>query len=410
MKYFSQVFIISTLVSVSGARGALIPPDLGIDPTVQLVQSVPAETDLAQPGVALTTDVWIDMIRGAKSSIDLAQFYLSSQSAPPREKSGLTKRPMEPVPMEAVIEELEKATKRGVRIRLLLSQSLLNEDPQTLDRFKKMRGASVRVYDLSKLTGGVHHAKYWIVDQKEIFVGSQNFDWRSLTQIHELGVRVQDSDIAKQLTRIFELDWRVASSDQMPSLMMMTSSFTAPILPRKLELVASPPSLNPTDTRSSLQVLMDLIQSAKSSLKIQLLDYSPVSGSQAYWPELDNALRAAALRGVKIQMLVSNGTSASRAIDYLKSLNMIPGVEIKRVTIPLYSGGPIPYARMIHSKYMVVDNSSFWIGTSNWSKGYFYNSRNVELVFRRPDLAQSASSIFDKLWNYPYSEKIDLAK
>ena len=308
--------------------------------------------------------------------------------------------------MELVLQELEKAAKRGIRIRLLVSQSLINEDPETLTRFRKMPGALVRVYDLSKLTGGVQHAKYWIIDGKETFMGSQNFDWRSLTHIQELGVRIQDSELAHQLTQVFELDWKVAKTERLPDFLMAPVLSESALSQKKIELVASPPELNPTDVRPALQALLSLIHSAKKTLKIQLLDYSPISGNQSYWPEIDNALRAALVRGVKIQILLGNSASNDRSMDYLKSLATLKNMEIKKVTIPPYSGGAIPFARLIHSKYMVVDDEVLWIGTSNWSRGYFYNSRNIELILRKPELAQTANLIFQKLWDFSHSEKI----
>ena len=39
-----------------------------------LVQSVPAGTDLALPGLPRTAEVGVDMIRGARNSIDLEHF------------------------------------------------------------------------------------------------------------------------------------------------------------------------------------------------------------------------------------------------------------------------------------------------------------------------------------------------
>ncbi len=375
--------------------------------SAQLVQSVPLETELSQPGVPMTADVWIDMIRGAKSSLDLAQFYVSAGGV--KEERGGDKgkdQSKEKRALEPILQELEKAAKRGVRIRLLVSSTLLKEDPETLDRFKKMRGALVRVLNLSSISGGVLHAKYWIVDKKEVFVGSQNFDWRALTQIHELGVRVQDVDLARQLGRIFEADWRLVKNSDYSALGYYINNVT---IPRRIELVASPPLLNPSDTRSAIQSLIELLNNAKKQVHIQLMEYAPLAGDQIYWAELDNALRSAAIRRVKISILLSSGPSASKVMDYLKSLTMLPGVEIKLVTLPQYSGGFIPYARVIHGKYMIVDGDVLWLGTSNWSKGYFYNSRNIELILRRPDLAQTAEQIFQRVWNSMYAVAINKA-
>lgn len=357
---------------------------------VQLVQSIPLETDLSHATLPHAKDVWLEMIRGAQESIDLGQFYVSA-------------RPGQA--LDLILEELEKAAERGVRIRLLISNALMTEDPATIERFKTFKNSSVRIMNLSKATGGILHAKYWIIDGKDIFVGSQNFDWRALSHIHETGVRLRDARLAEQLRAVFELDWKFAETGEYPSANAQT-----PFPTRTIELVASPPQLNPPGIRSALEALLELLSAAKKSIRIQLLDYAPVSGKPLFWPEIDNALRAAAVRGVKVQLLVSHWNTEEAEIPHLKSLSLVPGIEIRIATIPEHSSGHIPYARVVHSKYMVVDDKVLWLGTSNWSRGYFYASRNVELIFRVPDLARQGFEIFERLWNSPYCEKIDINK
>jgi phospholipase D3/4 len=51
--------------------------------------------------------------------------------------------------------------------------------------------AEVRSLNFTKLFGGgVLHTKAWLVDDRHFYVGSANHDWRSLTQVKELGVAV----------------------------------------------------------------------------------------------------------------------------------------------------------------------------------------------------------------------------
>mgnify|MGYP001583730622 FL=1 len=383
IKKITVLLVCTCLLSINA--GFSSAPD-----KVQLVQSVPIETDLAHPKLPLAKDVWLEMINGAQATIDLAQFYVSSV---PGEA------------MDAILGALEKASTRGVRIRLLVSNALFDQDPQSIERFKKMKGAEVRVYNLSKLTGGILHAKYWIVDSKEAFVGSQNTDWRALTHIHELGVRFSEQALVQQLLNIFNVDWKVAETGQMPILEPEQTNTVEGV-----ELVASPQQLNPVNTRAAISALLGLLVSAKKAIRVQLLDYSPLAAKDEYWPEIDNALRAAAVRQVKVQLLVSHWNTDKPAISHLKSLSLLPNIEIKIVTIPQWSGGFIPYARVIHSKYLLVDDEVMWIGTSNWSKGYFYNSRNVELIFKSPALNQQGQEVFYKLWNSMYAEKIDPLK
>lgn len=362
---------------------------------IELVQSVPAETNLAHPALPFARETWIRMVREAKTSIDLAQFYLSS--------------PNPQGPLEAVIAEMELAAARGVKIRVLISDKLAEQDPLTLERFRKMKNTSVRIYNLTPITGGIIHAKFWIVDGEDIFVGSQNFDWRALEHIHETGIRLKSRSVARQLTRIFEVDWETSLTGKIPDEAWMEAhaTDTGEARPEGIELVASPPSLNPRGIRPALDALLELLQSAKKKIRVQLLNYSPVSGGSEYWSALDNALRAAAVRGVQVQLMVSDWNTAQPGIDHLKSLGQIPNLEVRIVTIPAFSGGFIPYSRVIHSKLMVVDDDVLWVGNSNWSRGYFRDSRNVELLIRRPGLAVQGQQIFDRLWSSGYAEKVD---
>jgi phosphatidylserine/phosphatidylglycerophosphate/cardiolipin synthase-like enzyme len=76
---------------------------------------------------------------------------------------------------------------------------------------------------------------------------------------------------------------------------------------------------------------------------------------------------------------------------------------VKLSTIPEWSGGFIPYARVDHSKFLVVDDRWSWIGTSNWEKSYFHNARNVGLVVENKSINKILKKIYLKNWNSSYS-------
>ena len=358
----------------------------------RLAQSVPVETGLGDPGLPYAKDVWVDMIRSARHSLDFGEFYVTS-----RPHSAL----------EPVLAELEKAGARGVRIRFLLSAKMLGQDPASVARLKAIPGAEVRSFDLAGVSGGILHAKYFLVDGREAYFGSQNFDWRALEEIHELGVRTTDPRLVDPLEEIFGIDWRFAETRKLPELPKPAAPLTAR---PDAELVASPPFLTPGDIRPSLGALVELLGQARQRIRVQLLTYSPVAGQDRFWPALDNALRAAAVRGVKVQLLVSDWVLGGRALPHLKSLTLIPNLEVRIASIPEASEGHIPYARTIHSKYLVVDDDVFWLGTSNWEEGYFTDSRNVEAIFRDPALARQGAAIFDRLWGSRFAFPLDPVK
>ncbi|HEY3400054.1 MAG TPA: phospholipase D-like domain-containing protein [Geothrix sp.] len=360
-------------------------------PATELAQSIPVETDLADPTLPLAKDVWVDMIRRAKASVDAAEFYVTN-----RPGSAL----------EPVLVELEKAGTRGVAVRFLFSSKMLNEDLASVARIRRIPGAQVRSFDLAGVSRGILHAKYFVVDGKEAFVGSQNFDWRALEQIHELGVRTTDARIVPQLSRLFAIDWAFAEGRKIPELPAQPPVTARPAV----ELVASPPFLTPRDIRPAIEALVELIGQAKQSVRVQLLTYSPIAGQDRFWPLLDNALRAAAVRGVKVHLMVSDWVLGGRALPHLKALSLIPNLEVRVVTIPEAKEGHIPYARTVHSKYLVVDDAHLALGTSNWEESYFTESRNVELIFRDSPLAAQAARIHDRLWNSRYAFALDPVK
>jgi len=174
--------------------------------------------------------------------------------------------------------------------------------------------------------------------------------------------------------------------------------------------VASPAFLNPPEVRPALAALEELLGLAKTRIRVQLLTYSPVAGRVNYWPILDNALRAAAVRGVRVELLVSDWNLESPAVEHLKSLTLLPNLEIRIASIPNAATGPIPFARVIHSKYMTVDGEVLWLGTSNWSQDYFTASRNVEIIARDKALAVQADGIFERLWSSRFCTRLDPGK
>ena len=56
--------------------------------------------------------------------------------------------------------------------------------------------------------GGIMHAKLWIADAAAVYVGSSNPDWKSLTQVKELGVVSRVPALARDVGKLFDVFWR----------------------------------------------------------------------------------------------------------------------------------------------------------------------------------------------------------
>ncbi len=365
----------------------------------QLVETAPTETTLDHAEIADAAEVWVEMIDGAKTSVDLSEFYVSSQAGSR---------------LEQVIAALQRAGERGVKIRFLVDANFRGSNQADLDRLARLPGVELRRIDFDALAGGVQHAKYFLVDGREAFVGSQNFDWRSLEHIYELGVRTDEPALVGVLRDVFETDWALAGGAPRGAR-AHTSTATFPEAvgegDQRLQVTPalSPKGLLPDEALYDLPQIISLIDGAKRSVRVQLMNYKAAQG-KAYWGTLDEAIQRAAKRGVKVELLVADWSKKPGTIDGMQRLEALDNVDVKMVTIPQHSGGFIPYARVIHAKYMVVDGARAWIGTSNWDYGYFNETRGVGFVVDGASFAGSLDRLFTELWSGPYAEAVDPKK
>ena len=391
---------LSLKVRIAGLAGLLMSPLVQADfsiPGFELVHTVPVDTalgtaDLRQPG-----PVWIELFDGAKSTIDIGQFYAVDHPGSV---------------MDSVIERLEAAGKRGVKIRFLLEEKGIRlSEASTLERLRAIPNLSLRVLSYGQLSGGILHAKYMVVDGKQAFIGSQNFDWRSLEHIHETGLRITDAPVVSQVQAIFDQDWRAQAALTGHQPVPLPAAGTAPARTGNY-LVASPQRYNPPGVGDSQLELPRLLSEAQHEVRVQLLDYAPLSygpdKTRPYYAVIDNAVRAAAARGVSIKLMVSNWNTDALELPYLKSLAVLPNVQIKIITLPEAKQGFIPYARVIHSKTLEIDGKVAWVGTSNWLGGYLDNSRNLEVVMRSETMARRIGDLHEQLWDGPYARALNV--
>ncbi|MET0265982.1 MAG: phospholipase D-like domain-containing protein [Duganella sp.] len=392
-----SVLVPALLASTGAARAEFSIPGF------ELVQTSPAETTLRNPDLRDPVTVWSELFDNAKTEIVIGQFYAVTKPGSAFDK---------------VVERLAAAGQRGVKIRFLIDQKGVGlSEPETLERLRKIPNLELRVMDFAKLTGnGIIHAKYLVVDGKQAFIGSQNFDWRAFEHIHETGLLISDPKIVGQVLAVFNQDWRaqavIAKGGKAPPV--LNKKDVAPDYRQNAYLLASPNPYNTAGVGNSETGLPALLAEAKSDVQVQLLDYAPISygpnGTRPYYAVIDNAVRAAANRGVKVRLLVSNWNLEQPAQAYLKSLAVLPNVEIRVVTLPMASSGFIPFARVIHSKTMVIDKQLAWVGTSNWAGGYMDHSRNFEVVMRNEKMAERLAATQQQIWDSPYAQPLNINK
>ena len=414
MLLLAAMILIGGSVSVSPAA-----PPLAMG-TLRFLESVPEETDLNEPDLDQAYEIWPQLIGQARESVNVASFYFSRQGdgKDAYSPAGVVDQ------MAPIIQELPRAGGRGCQVRVLGDGKFFDTYPEALTWLDEQPGVTARHIDAGGHWGGVMHAKYFVVDDQTLFVGSQNWDWRALTQIHELGALVEHPRLAKDLRRIFDLDWELADlpapdnpllaetpdpvaklilwNDLQPALLTTTSGDTVQTV-----LAASPPQALPEGVPWDLPLMVEMVDSSTKKVRVQLLSYGVTDREQRFFGDLDNALRRAATRRVRVQIILSNWSKSRYKLPWIQSLAAVPNIEIKFSNIPEHSLGFIPFARVEHAKYLTVDGQSGWIGTSNWSRDYFFNSRNISLLMHGAGAIKQLDSFFAASWDGPYTETVD---
>ncbi|XP_061682668.1 5'-3' exonuclease PLD3 [Syngnathoides biaculeatus] len=393
---------------------------------ISLVESIPEGVNFnsSEPSHGSTYGAWLRLIGQARGSVDIASFYwtLTNQDTGTHEPTADQG--------ENVLKNLVELSK-SLSVRIAVSAPEEGRPSEDLRRLNAS-GAAIRQVKMSALTSGVLHTKFWVVDSKHIYLGSANMDWRSLTQVKELGVVVYNcSCLAADLAKIFEEYWFLGDSQSIPS--PWPSSFSTlynketPLrlrlnnTPADVYLTSSPPSLCPAGRTSDLESILNVMEEAQSFIYIAVMNYLPTmefSHPRRYWADIDTQLRRVAYeKRVQVRLLISCWSSTAPAMfPFLKSLASVYepksrlDIQVRLFVVPASAEQKqIPFARVNHNKYMVTDQVAY-IGTSNWSGDYFVNTAGSALVVNQtassspePSVQSQLRGVFERDWNSAYS-------
>ncbi|XXG51847.1 hypothetical protein AAC387_Pa03g0322 [Persea americana] len=186
-----------------------------------LVQSIPTDMpDLPLvKGVLSSEDVFRWLAGNSSRNLDIIAQYWQLTAEPGNPKSGdygYSKADMERFGSHHGLEvyrSIEDAADRKVDLRILQHSGVYPDyDKESADLAKGRPNVKNVTLLLSDWWGsGIVHAKVWISDGKDIYIGSANNDWKSLTQVKEVGIYlVGCSRIAKVVEVYYNNLWKLA--------------------------------------------------------------------------------------------------------------------------------------------------------------------------------------------------------
>ncbi|XP_059658254.1 uncharacterized protein LOC132304541 [Cornus florida] len=189
-----------------------------------LVQSIPSDMPHLSlvPGVLSTADVFRWLAGNSSQNLDIIAQYWQLIAHPDDPRSGdygYSKADMQKFGANegfGVYKDIENAADRNVTIRLLQHSGVYpdyTKEPSDL-ALGRPNVKSVTLL-LSKWWGsGIVHAKVWISDNRDVYIGSANNDWKSLTQVKEVGIYlVGCPGIAEKVVVYYDNLWKLASLD-----------------------------------------------------------------------------------------------------------------------------------------------------------------------------------------------------
>ncbi|KAJ1703574.1 hypothetical protein LUZ63_003353 [Rhynchospora breviuscula] len=163
-----------------------------------LVQSIPTDMPDLQlvPGVLSTGDVLQWLAGNATKSLDLTVQYWELLAGPNDSNSGdygYSEAEMKKFGADVgreVYKSLVNAADRNVDIRIIQHSGLY---PNYVQEASDLAAGHTNVKNITLLLRnwwgtGIVHSKVWVSDNKDIYIGSANNDWKSLTQVKELGI------------------------------------------------------------------------------------------------------------------------------------------------------------------------------------------------------------------------------
>lgn len=302
------------------------------------------------------------------------------------------------------------------------------------------------------------HQKLWVVDSKNVYLGSSNMDWLSLSQVKELGVGITSSVVGGMAVDLFD-DWYTWAAVDVKTAeyfnteyqvtlttpcwshhLLDTSSYCEYPFPerewsydrknqRTLEfngnssefyISRSPFEIVGEDYTADINGIISTIRSAEKTVDISVMDFSPTSEYDDCW---FNKIQESLLtvwqgKGVTSRVMVS--WWAYSDIDMIKQMRSLVGMSYGGVEVGVYmmpgwnmtnSTDGIPpvgvpvfpgHSRVAHGKFIVTEERVN-VGTSNYQWAYFYDTAGASFNTDHEETVGLVQQVFDRDWESEYT-------
>ncbi|MFQ5838279.1 MAG: phospholipase D-like domain-containing protein [Thermoplasmata archaeon] len=311
---------------------------------------------------------------------------------------------------------LEAGLRRGVSVQIGLEGNPPGGmDQEQADIIAGLGSAGARVL-LMDSSGGTswrryafHHAKYVVVDEGWVVMGSENFSINGFPPDEVgnrgWGVATFNPPLARWLSDVAREDWNVSRSDvhladggtqQEDSIHVAPQSSPLPeedLVEAEVTVLLSPD--NALGPEGIPRILKETVESLDVELFYLRWDWR---GSRN---PLVEALVEAALRGVRVRILldgsrynVEGRDDNDEAAARLNRLGVEMGISLEaRIFRPTDAG-----IVKLHNKGVLVDGKGVLVSSMNWNYNGAYENRETALYLVSEELAATFQRDFEEDW------------
>lgn len=248
---------------------------------------------------------------------------------------------------------LERASMRGVTVRLLLEDQPFGGFSAPIKSMEKLSQAGAQIHwDGRPLI--YQHAKTMIIDNSRAIVGTANWTKAAFSSNRELFVALDDAAMSEKLSDLFEHDFGGSVR----------------------ELNLSPPFVaSPGQSRFVLEAL---ISQAREEIFIALEVFND--------PKMIELLKDMKQRGVKVRVLLADPKKVETNKETAQVLQDSK-IEVRFQKTPF-----------LHAKYFIIDGSTAFIGSQNFTAQSLDANREIGIVARAPKAVKAVQAQFIKDW------------
>ncbi len=253
-----------------------------------------------------------------------------------------------------IIQKIKDTVARGVTVRFMLENNPYGGGSTNIDVGLDLQAAGVQL-KWAPRTYRYLHEKAIVVDDRAVYIMTQNLTTSGFTANREYIVRATDPRLVAEVARVFDADWNREPIDLSDAYLIWA----------------------PDNSRERFAALFNR---ARKSIWLE--------HQNSQDPEIIDLLTAAARRGVDVRFISTPRWPIEEDYDE-------PGREQLR-----QAGAQVRYILdpYIHAKVFIIDGELGFVGSQNFTTNSLDNNRELGILFNDPEAVQQMIDQFLADW------------